>query len=164
MKKFWRQYLEQPWEKKILWSAAGLALIPILFSLLFRPDSSQSSAPSAARADVDTYIPKGFVLVPIEVQNYEALDSILGRFGVVDLFQSATPERPEQRLVARNVRILRAPQNPSHFAILVSEGEVSKVLRFGGQFTVVVKRPEKAGTEFVKDLKENKRKIIYEGS
>lgn len=164
MKKIWGQYLEQPWEKKILWSAAALALIPIVFSLLFRPDAVQPSTASAARADVDTYIPKGFVLVPIEVQNYEALDSILGRFGVVDLFQAGMPERPEQRLVARNVRILRAPQNPSHFAILVSEGEVSKVLRFGGQFTVVVKRPEKGGTEFVKEFKENKRKIIYEGS
>ncbi len=164
MKKFWRQYLEQPWEKKILWSAAGLALIPILLSLLFRPDTAQSSVMSAARPEVDTYIPKGFVLVPIEVQNYEALDSILGRFGVVDLFQAGAPDRPEQRLVARNVRILRAPQNPSHFAILVGENEVAQVLRFGGQFTVVVKRPEKGGTEFVKELKENKRKIIYEGS
>src|ERR1035437_10610139 len=114
MKKIWALYLNQPWEKKILWSAFGLSLIPIALGLVF----SFSSAPPQEgsknpRAQVDTYIPKGFVLVPIEVQNYEALDSILGQFGVVDLFQSLSPENPGQHLIARNVRILRAPQNPS---------------------------------------------------
>ena len=162
MKKLWQLYVKQPWEKKILWSAAGLALIPIVLGLLVHTEAAPAVVPSA-HVDMDTFIPKGFVLVPIEVANYEALDSILGKFGIVDLFQAATPERPDQHLVARNVRLLRAPQNPSHFAILVAESEVGQVLRFGGQFTVVVKRPGKDGTEFVKELKVSKRKITYEG-
>jgi hypothetical protein len=33
-----------------------------------------------------TFIPAGYVLVPIEVANFEALDSILGQFGIVDLY------------------------------------------------------------------------------
>ncbi len=105
-------------------------------------------------------IPRGFVLVPIEVQNYEALDSILGRFGNVDLFQAGGES---QKLVARNVRILRAPQNPSHFAILVTEDKAGEILKSGGVFTVIVKRPENDGTEFVNNEKTKRRKIVYEG-
>ncbi|MGZ3721304.1 MAG: hypothetical protein ACXVA9_00155, partial [Bdellovibrionales bacterium] len=116
----------------------------------------------ANRAQVDTFIPKGFVLVPIDVQNYEALDSILGKFGVVDLFQSGSMEKPQQRLVARNVRILRAPQNPSHFAILVQESEVGGILKNNTPFFVIVKHPEKTGTEFVKGEVSTRRSIVYE--
>ena len=163
MKKLWLQYTQITWEKKILWTAAGLAVIPILAGLLWRSDVAPPENKTTAAAQMDTYIPKGFVLVPIDVQNFEALDSILGHFGVVDLLQTASPTNPQQHLVARNVRILRAPQNPSHFAILVEEGAVATVLKYGSQFTVIVKRPDKTGTEFVKEDKVNRRAIIYEG-
>jgi len=44
---------------------------------LERGTPAADSGAKTSHAQVDTYIPKGFVLVPIEVQNYEALDSIL---------------------------------------------------------------------------------------
>jgi hypothetical protein len=161
MKKFWQLYVKSPWEKKILWTAFGLAALPIAASLLWN-SSATPMEENKHRAQVDTFIPKGFVLVPIEVQNYEALDSILGQFGVVDLFQGGGPGHPQQRLVARNVRILRAPQNPAHFAVLVQEGEVSGILKNSPIFTVIVRRPEKAGTEFVKEEVSSRRSIVYE--
>jgi len=161
MNKIKELYLKMPWEKKILWTAFGLSIFPITVGAIWR-----SGAPEPAvrerQAAVDTFIPKGFVLVPIEVQNYEALDSILGQFGVVDLFQAGGVEKPQQHLVARNVRILRAPQNPSHFAILVQESEVGGVLRSGTPFFVIVKHPEKSGTEFVKGEVSAKRSIVYD--
>jgi hypothetical protein len=64
--------------------------------------------------------------------------------------------------VARNVRILRAPQNPSHFAILVLESQVKEILNSGAPFFVVVKPPGKSGTEFVKDEIPARRSITYE--
>ncbi len=163
MKKLWLQYRRTKWETKLLWTAAGLSLLPIVAGLLLQSEAAPKETPGRAPAQMDTYIPKGFVLVPIEVQNYEALDSILGHFGVVDLFQMGNPENPHQRLVARNVRILRAPQNPSHFAVLVQESAVPSVLKFGSLFTVIVKRPSQDGTEFVKDSASLRRNIIYEG-
>lgn len=162
MKKLWTLYLKQPWDKKTIWTAAALSLIPIVAGVLM---SSRAAPQENSRTpQVDTFIPKGFVLVPIEVQNYEALDSILGQFGVVDLFQAMGPENPQQRLVARAVRILRAPQNPSHFAILVEEHDVPGVLKHGGLFTVIVRRPDQSGTEFVKEGEGApiKRSIVYE--
>jgi hypothetical protein len=90
------------WEKRLLMTftviAAGSAI------LSFWPSSEKT--PDAAPVAFDTHIPKGFVLIPIEVQNYESLDSILGRFGVVDLYiGSSTEAAGPGRLVARNVRI-----------------------------------------------------------
>lgn len=163
MKKYFAMYMQLPWEKKAIWSAAGIALIPILASWWLQAPQADASSKSASRAaDMDTYIPKGFVLVPIEVLNYEALDSILGKFGVVDLYQSGGSEKVQQRLVARHVRILRAPQNPSHFAILVQESEVSEILKFGGTFTVTIRSPETGGTEIVKGQNKTRRSIVYE--
>ncbi|MBX3022565.1 MAG: hypothetical protein KF799_12910 [Bdellovibrionales bacterium] len=163
MKSWFNTFLRQPWDKQILWSAAALALIPVLFTWL-RADSIPASAAPTAVQDMSTHIPKGFVLIPIEVQNYEALDSILGSFALVDLYQTAPSEGAKTQLLGRNVRLLRAPHNPSHFAVLVPENEAPAVLRFGGPFTVIVKRPGKSGTEFVKEPTRTRRSITYEGS
>ena len=165
MKFSWiKNYKELPWDRRLLWGAAGLSLIPLTFALL----SGQAKEPSSddkveqQRISLDTNIPRGFVLVPIEVQNYEALNSILGHYGVVDLFHG-------QRLKAKNVKILRAPHNPSQFAILVAENQVGNILQDGSAFAVTVKRPDEGGTEFVnadnKDTnnKPKRHRIIYGG-
>lgn len=162
MQKWFEGFGRLGWDRKVLLSAAMLSAIPILAAFMMQKSERPETIAEKAAA-VDTLIPKGYVLVPIEVQNYEALDSILGRFGVVDLFQAGSEQGQNQGLVARNVRILRAPQNPTHFAILIREEEVARVLKQGGLFTVVVKRPSPGGTEFVNTVKLKRRKIVYEG-
>ncbi len=162
MKKWWIRYQELNWDRKLIFTVAVLSLIPMILAWIAFPQPSTSENSRQGMVSVDTNIPKGFVLVPIEVQNYEALDSILGHFGVVDLFQGDAEKFSQQRLVARNVRILRAPQNPSHFAVLVHEEKVSQVMHRGGMFTVILKRPDETGTEIV-DGKKTSRKIIYGG-
>jgi hypothetical protein len=162
MKKWWILFLRLPWDKRILWASAALSLPPIGLSLL-APSSPQPAAATGPSAQVDTHIPRGFVLVPIEVRNYEALDSILGPFGIVDLYQGEARDGSDQRLIARDVRILRAPKNPSHFAVLIRESEAASVLRFSGLFTVIVKRPGAPGTEFVKEPPRTHHPIVYEG-
>lgn len=99
-----------------------------------------------------TFIPAGFVLVPIEIENYEALDSILGKFGVVDLFKPATTPGGRPVRVASRVKILRAPLNPSHFAVLAPEAESADLVSHAGSFTVVVQNPNQVGTQFEKSL------------
>lgn len=161
MKKWWLLYLRLPWDRRVLWGAAALSLVPMAVTLI--PSGSSTSAAESAPAEVDTHIPKGFVLVPIEVQNYEALDSILGKFGVVDLFQGQGPEGTKQRLIMRNVHMLRAPRNPSHFAVLIRERDVAEVLHTSAPFTVIVKRPNETGTELVQEESSPRRSITYDG-
>ncbi len=157
MKKILDRYNSWSWETRLLFIFALISLIPAFASLWpSTPDVGPSSV------SVDTHIPKGFVLIPIEVQNYEALDSILGRFGIVDLFR--TDEKGVSRQpVAVNVRLLRAPQNPSRFAVLVPESEAQQILSHSGSYAVIVKRPGQGGTEFVKQQISPRRKIIYGG-
>ena len=159
-------YKALSWEYRCLIGAGALSILPILamtFASKVTPSDSSPAIETRAAA-VDTFIPRGFVLVPIEVQNYEALDSILGRFGIVDLLLPAAAETGRAKLVARNVRLLRAPQNPSHFAVLIREKDVDQILRFGVTFSVVIKRPGQDGTEFVTSNKPKHRTIIYDGS
>lgn len=96
-----------------------------------------------------THIPAGFVLVPIEVANYESLDSILGKHGVVDLYAPALETGGISRKVAERVKILRAPLNPSHFAVLAPEEDSPKLVAHGGPFIVAVQNPRLSGTNFV---------------
>ncbi len=157
MKSWAEKYNRLSWESRMLILLGGISFLPALFSLW-------TPAPvEATRTEVrlDTHIPRGFVLIPIDVQNYEALDSILGPYGIVDLFKVG-PENKAGALVARNVRLLRAPHNPSHFAALVPESEAPRIFDHGGSFVVVVKPLDAAGTKFVTG-KPKGRRIIYGG-
>jgi hypothetical protein len=136
-------------------STVAIGIASLKSSWAEKPASAHSQVPG-----LDTFIPKGFVLVPIEVQNYEALDSILGKFGLVDLFKTKADGGGP---IARNVRILRAPQNPSRFAVLVEEARATNILTYQGGIFVVVKPMSQAGTEFVKTAQRTQRKIVFEG-
>ncbi len=155
LKARWSRY---SWETRWLILFGALAALPLLASLW--PEAKRGGE---APASIDTHIPRGFVLVPIEVENYEALDSVLGNFGYVDLYR-VTPSGSRQA-VGRNLRLLRAPRNPTHFAVLVRESQSSEILSHKGSYVVVVRRPGE-GTEFVNvnntGLKP-RRKIIYGG-
>lgn len=149
------------WETKILILIAIVSFGFVGAISLFSRGGHQPHATS-----ITTLIPAGQVLVPIEVENYEALDSILGPYGFVDLFSANGRHR---QLLARNVKILRAPQNPSHFAVLVNENEAGALLKTSERFYVVVQGRPRDGMELVnKRIKTTSsttrhRRIIYEG-
>lgn len=109
---------------------------------------SHTKDPEAVE-DATTFIPAGYVLVPIEVANFESLDSILGKFGVVDLYAPTEAMHGRARKVAEQVKILRAPLNPSHFAVLVREADSARLVSYSGPFTVIVQNPRQIGTGIV---------------
>jgi hypothetical protein len=132
-----------------VWAAALFVcgLIAVVWDLSHTEktfDARDRESPESAA----TYIPAGFVLIPIEVENYEALDSILGKFGVVDLYKPAEKPGARPRKIASHVKILRAPLNPSHFAVLAPETQSQSLVAYSGAFTVVVQNPRQSGTSF----------------
>ena len=140
--------------------AVTLISISVVTLASFKAQDVGPSKEDSGIKGLDTFIPRGFVLVPIEVENYEALDSILGKYGLVDLFKTKSEGGGP---IARNVRILRAPQNPSRFAVLVEESRAAKILGYQGGVFVVIKPMSQAGTEFVMSPSKSRRKIIFEG-
>lgn len=145
----------QPELRRQLILGIGLCLIAGLIAFIWDQRTNDSKVASArpeaeSVEEAATYIPDGYVLVPIEVANYESLDSILGRFGIVDLFVGSEDPRIKPRKLAEHVKILRAPLNPSHFAVLVPDYESQKIVAYSGALTVVVQNPKKSGPTIVK--------------
>jgi hypothetical protein len=142
-----------PEHRKQLGFAVALCLVAGLIAFIWDQRASESTAAKPEAESVQeaaTYIPEGYVLVPIEVANFESLDSILGKFGVVDLFVGSEDPRVRPRKLAERVKILRAPLNPNHFAVLVPDNESQKIVAYSGALTVVVQNPNKSGPTLVK--------------
>jgi len=153
MTHFFRKLL--PEQRKQLFLAVALCVAAGLIAFIWDQRLTDAQAATTrpepeSVEDAATYIPDGFVLVPIEVANFESLDSILGRFGVVDLFVGSDDPRVKPRKLAEHVKILRAPLNPSHFAVLVPDNESQKIVAYSGALTVVVQNPKKSGPVLVK--------------
>ena len=146
------------------WGYGTLALITGVLAFTIQGTKAvEDKTPQVAPDTADTYIPAGHTLIPIEITNYESLDSIIGSYGVVDLFTTPLSETEKAKAIAFAVKILRAPNSPSHFAVLVDHKKAEKILRFPGPFSVTVRNPKASGTQFVKTQKQKrKRRIIYD--
>lgn len=113
---------------------------------------------SEAGPSVDTFIPKGFVLVPVDIANAESLTSLVGDVGgVVDLYLPSNENQKGGLKVGAKLKLLRAPLNPQQYAVLVRESQSSKLLSFTGPFIAVVQNPEETGTQITQSPKQNVR-------
>ncbi|HEY8269805.1 MAG TPA: hypothetical protein VIG33_02885 [Pseudobdellovibrionaceae bacterium] len=117
-------------------------------------DSSQESF------DVDTMIPAGYMLIPLEFSNAESLASLSGQFSIVDLY--ATSEKGKRGFkVASAVKLLRAPLNPQQFAVLVKEEDSAKIVAMEGPFFAALKNPHEAAKSSAKKSVGNPLIIHY---
>ena len=141
-----------------------LILASLIFSFIALSGESKASnnkpKPLQRPESIDTHIPPGFVLIPIEVENYESLDLVLGQYGVVDLYKTSQNSREGAKLIVKAIKILRSPLNPQHFAVLSPSRQAEKVVNQGGAFYVVVQNPKNIGTHFVTKEKNRTRIII----
>ena len=114
--------------------------------------------------NVDTLIPEGFVLLPVELSNRDSLDGFLSEKGVVDLYVSNSSSMKTIK-VAGGVKIIRSPQNPDQLAVLVSEKKARFLIKRSEAFYAIIQNPEKRG-EGVYPLgtAKPKRQIIIEHS
>ncbi len=132
---------------------AFFAMIILVF--IFQPHEQTSKTSDTPSAEsIDTYIPAGFVLVPIEIQNTEQLSSFINDYAIVDLFSFQKGQIKNK--VAQKLKLLRAPLNPQQFAVLVPESQTSQLLSNPGPFWVAVQNPNHNGNaEFQKTRKSN---------
>jgi hypothetical protein len=101
-------------------------------------ETQQTMGPS-----VDTFIPLGYTLLPIDLVNAESLNSLIGEMGgVVDLYQTTNDEKRRSIKVGTRVKLLRAPLNPQQFAVLLKEHESTRLASFSGPFLAVIQNPK----------------------
>lgn len=147
-------------DTKIL--VAGFIVLGLLCFLLSSPSKENKSEQSEPVASVDTYIPRGYTLVPIELANSASLSSMVGDMGgVVDLYLASTESRKGGLKIGSKLKLLRAPLNPEQYAVLVNEQEASKVLSYAGPFTAVIQNPDSRGSQ-VTDTKKRTFHIDYQ--
>ena len=136
----------------ILKSNQRLILAILVFGLFaFIWEQSKNAAPAQAETlhkSVDTFIPLGFVLVPIQLANADSLDSMISTTGVVDLFVPDLKKPGHSKKVAEHIKILRAPLNPNQFAVLVPEKNSGQLVHYEGAYFAVVQNPQTPGTQF----------------
>jgi hypothetical protein len=130
---------------------AILAILILFFLCVSWLVDSRSSKPEAPtqRAELeglDTFIPDGFVMVPIEIQNLATVDSILGQYGVVDLYSEG-----ESSAIGRAIKLIRSPRDPSQFAVLVPEHESKEIVRYSAKpFQIIVQNRQQNTSQFRK--------------
>lgn len=119
-----------------------------LISTQFKADSEMNPPAESTQKSVDTYIPRGYVLVPLEIANSDSLNSLLGNLGgVVDLYLATNSGSKSGLKVGTKLKLLKAPLNPNQFAVLVREDESPKLLSYTGPFIAVVQNPIEHGTK-----------------
>ncbi len=115
----------------IAFSLFVIAFIAINFG------AAEKNAPAKEKIYADTMIPKGYVLVPVELVNVDTISALIDQFGVIDLY-AGSPTARGSRKIAAKVKILRAPLNPQQYAVLVPENLSNEIMRAVGPFYAVV--------------------------
>jgi len=142
-------------DKYLLYSFVALGVVALIIQLLPQTDSKEPVSADHEAFDVDTMIPSGHILIPIELSNAESLASLTGQFSVIDLYTVGERDRKGFK-VASAVKLLRAPLNPQQFAVLVREEESTKIVTQEGPFFAALKnRDEKTKETNAKSLKKN---------
>ena len=114
---------------------------------------------------VSEMIPKGFVLLPVQISNKEDLDGLMDSYGVLDLY-SFSPEtgRTGDR-AASGLKVLVSGDSSDdslRFAALIPGNQVSLFFEHQGPFYAVLQNPEKQGSQIYKKRIERKVTIISE--
>ncbi len=128
-------------------------LIFILFSTFYSITQRSTTSKIPEKIYADTFIPKGFVLIPVELANFESVSALIDQFGVIDLYAGA-PQMAGSKKIAARVKILRAPLNPNLFAILIAEDRSSQIMKQVGPFWAVVQN--RLATDEKKEAKAQK--------
>ena len=138
--------------KSLNWVFGFCFFIALALVILWTPPS-QDKKVQGQTLGLDTFIPKGSVLIPVEIENLLYLKSVIGQYGVVSLFKG-------NQTVISYVKLIRAPKRPDHYAVLVPEELSQAVLKFQGPFKVVIQNPKQGSKGHI--TKAPKRRVITE--
>jgi hypothetical protein len=132
----------------------------ILISNIFANKSVDGTPENPPQESVDTLIPRGHILIPLELENLEQISSLIGDSGVVDLYTGGS-ESKKRSLVASRVKVIQAPFNPQVYAALVRETEGAVIQNYMGPFRAVVQNPKQEGSKIQRET-QNRFSITYQ--
>jgi hypothetical protein len=145
-----------PWTKcaVVFFLAATVLVISSRHAPATAPTPDDNDANS-----LSTFIPAGQRMVPIEILNSGALDSIIGRYGFVDLYLQG-----QKRPFARGVRIVKSIDGSGDWAALVSASLADELMAAGARFQVSVQSLKGSPNQSPIARERRTRTIVYEGN
>lgn len=167
VKERWNVWVTDPSDKgKRERQAAGITLVTALVGILIWL-AAPGDPPLEGKAErgripsIDTFIPMGYTLIPIEIQNRESLDSVFGSHGLVDLYTVDPSGQPRQ--IARRIKMMRSPKNPQVFAVLANESQAPSIAGQSGPIFVTVLSMKSSGQPEKATKRQSRFQIIEEG-
>lgn len=116
---------------------AFVVLVSITAYSSYSTGSRDQNSSAQTTLEVDTVIPKGYVLVPLQLENLAAISAVIQSFGIIDLYTSS-PDGLKAKKVASRIKLIRAPYNPNLFAALVKENLSELIMKQTGPFFAVI--------------------------
>lgn len=139
------------WGTRIENLILGVLVVGLLWTLFAHFRTPAIAAAPVSRdeeiLEIDQYVPDGYVLFPLEFENQAALDPLISDFAVVNIYRTSIDGPGRGKLVAKNVKIMRAPQNPQMLAALIPETQVSGMMSDHSGFYGVLQK-KNAAREF----------------
>lgn len=114
-----------------------------VFVYIYTTLDERGEKPQEKLLTVDTLIPNGYALVPIELENITAIASLIEGYGVVDIYLGKNNSRHAKKLFQK-VKILRAPNNPNAYSLLLPDHLSSELLKYDGPFFAVIQNKNEA--------------------
>ncbi len=137
-----------------------LSITAIIAIIVWRIDSSNPVTQTKPTFNLHTEIPRGYNLYALEVDNFEAINSIVGDYALVNLYQ--VHENKRSKLALQKVKLIRSPKDPRHFAVLATNDELEKLTSYPGPFKVALQNPNAPNDNILKKNIIKKRQIILE--
>lgn len=113
-----------------------------------RTQTDKEEVTDKIQASPDTFIPNGYVLIPIAVSNFESLNALVSQYAIVNLYSvnhlpyfSKGNIQRKVKTVAERIKLIRSPLNPEKFAVLAPEFQAETLIRHSGEFFVTVQNP-----------------------
>jgi hypothetical protein len=155
MKAYW-QIIQTRVRTDWRWQVGCIFILLLLVGVL--RDGSQVDPPTRANVvELDQYTPPGHSLVPLHLANHEALLPLLGATALMNLFDGE-----KNRWIAKEIKVVRAPQAPDTLVAVVPDHLVAKVARSTESLVGVLQNPEgQSGTNFVYKKGSTQRPIYY---
>jgi hypothetical protein len=156
-----KKYIYDPDNTSKLKFACGLSMSVLMSYLFLSSGGPEKKKTTAFKQNINVMIPKGHLLFPFTAQNYEEIDVLLEAYSLVKVYE---PTRG--RLLAENIKVLRAPKDPRQLAFLIPNEIADSFMEHGMDFRLAIQKFTNEEPRLItkkRALRQSNKKVVTYG-
>ena len=114
-------------------------------------DPKTASVPEELEVNLSLMIPENHLLYSFEASNFDNIEPLLEAFNMVQVYNPLNGQ-----LLAKNIKLLRAPKDPSQLAFVIPVNIANKLAPFGLEFKIAVQKNTKSAPVWALKTKKSK--------